>query len=271
MRDTAKSHLRSNQFQSGVSYAAGANGASIAYALLGPTTSRVPRIVVSSGLMLGCLQLQEPHDAPTDFLRTLSERAQVLIFDPAGKGLSSGAPRAWNPAEPNEIDAVTDAAGWEHYGVFAVFTDGPAAIAHAARRQERVTDLVLWCALSSMQAFRASKQGAILADIASRDTSLFLRTFAHVSLGWSDGSTARWMAELLEADGFDVVQFESDLQTVNAEAAMGDVLARTLVVHGRAAPLIDLDQSRSIVQRWVLKRRLRARWRWRGTAPTQSG
>ena len=142
-----------------VSYARAENGASIAYTILGSGLPSSPRIVISCGLMLGPYQLQFSRPEPDQFLLRLSQRAEVLIFDPAGLGLSGGESPPWDAAAPDEIDAVTRAAGWENYGVFGGFLEGPKVIAHAARRPGCVTDLLLWCSLSSIEILRETAQG----------------------------------------------------------------------------------------------------------------
>jgi DNA-binding NarL/FixJ family response regulator len=233
-----------------ISYARAENGASIAYALLGADIPGTPRIVISCGMLLGPYQMQFDRPEPRAFLQRLSQRAQVLVYDPEGWGLSGGDPRPWDPTEPDEIDAVTAAVGWDNFGLFGGFIDGPKAIAQAARRPGCVTDLLLWCSLTSIETMRATTQGAAIFELAARDPELFLHTFTHALTGWSDHEGARWLFELhSDAHGFHPQQFVHRLLEVNADQVIDRVRARTLVMYRRDSAIVDLSEARSTVQR----------------------
>lgn len=233
-----------------VSYARAEDGGSIAYALLGAGGAGAPRIVISCGLLLGPYQMQFNRPEPQAFLGRLSQRAQVLVFDPTGWGLSGGEPKAWDPSAPDDIDTVTRAVGWDSYGLFGGFIDGPRAIAHAVRRPDCVTDLLLWCSLSSIEMMRATPQGAAILDLAPRDGELFMHTFGHALSGWSDHDGARWLFELhASAPGFDTERFVRGLLEMDADPIIDRVSARTLVMFRRDSAIIDLDDARSTVQR----------------------
>lgn len=233
-----------------VSYARAEDGGSIAYAVLGAGGAGTPRIVISCGLLLGPYQMQFNRPEPQAFLQRLSQRAQVLIFDPAGWGLSGGEPRRWDPSAPDDIDTITRAVGWDNYGLFGGFIDGPRAITHAARRPDCVTDLLLWCSLSSVEMMRATSQGAAILDLADRDSELFIHTFGHAVTGWTDHEGARWLIELhAGAPGFDAKRFVRGLLEMDADPIIERVRARTLVMFRRDSALVDLDDARSNVQR----------------------
>ena len=119
-------------------------------------------------------------------------------------------------------------------------------IAHAARRPGCVTDLLLWCSLSSIEILRETAQGAAILDLAARDSSLFLHTFGHAMTGWSDHDGARWLFDLHEdAPGFHAGPFVEQLRSLDADGVIGEVRARTLVVFRRDSALINLDHARS--------------------------
>jgi pimeloyl-ACP methyl ester carboxylesterase len=233
-----------------ISYARAEDGGSIAYAVLGADIPGTPRIVISCGLLLGPHQMQFGRPEPQAFLRRMSQRAQVLVYDPAGWGLSGGEARSWDPTAPDELEAVTAAAGWDSYGVFGGFIDGPLAIAHAARRPDCVSDLLLWCSLTSIGTMRATTQGAAILDLAARDSELFMHTFGHALSGWSDHEGARWLFELhAGAPGFHPQRFVQRLTEMNADDVIDRVKARTLVLYRRDSAIVDLDEARSTVQR----------------------
>lgn len=116
------------------------DGAQIAYAVSGDGP---PVMLLPSWLTH--LEYQPRSVAWKPWLDALSSRYKLVRYDPRGCGLSDRnvddlAFETW----VHDADAVADAAGLERFSLIGTCQGGAVAIAYAARKPDRVANLVLY-------------------------------------------------------------------------------------------------------------------------------
>lgn len=178
----------------GIHYARTADGASIAFWQLGdgPPVIQMPSIPFSH------IQMEWADEDWRAWYQRLGEGFRLVRYDPRGCGLSS------NPGTPYTVDtmvddlrAVADRAACERFGLIAPVQAGPAAIAFAARNPERVSRLILWCAISRGDEIRTSSFEA-LRTLSHTDWALFAEAAAHALVaGWDNAHAAHRMAAIM--------------------------------------------------------------------------
>jgi class 3 adenylate cyclase len=117
------------------------DGKSIAYQHWGSGDRRV----VAIGPALGNLDLVWVDPALYDAFVNLGQRAQLIMYDQLGQGLSDPADHVPTLEErARDLAAVMDAGGFVSATVLAIFDACLGALVFAAQHPERVDGLVLW-------------------------------------------------------------------------------------------------------------------------------
>jgi class 3 adenylate cyclase len=181
----------------------------------------------------------------------LTARTRLVRYDGRGTGLSDrDAEDGSLEAAVRDLEGVADGLGIERFALFGCYGAAPAAIAYAARHPERVSHLLLWCAISGWGEVRtaAPERNDALKRLLDIDYELFTETLAHTAFGWSEGEPAHRMAVYMrEATSAD---FARRCWEVNEGESVGDQLplvrAPALVMHRRELPLFGLDVARRI-------------------------
>src|SRR6185369_200508 len=134
----------------------------------------------------------------------------------------------------SDVVAVVDAAGADRVAVFACLNAAPVGIAYAARCPDRVSHLVLWCAVARME-HGLSSQLATLLEIADKDWDLFTEAAAHAMVGWSAGEAAHRYAEFFRAcvTPENARALVAALRTSDVRERLPHVRVPTLVLHRR--------------------------------------
>ena len=117
----------------------------------------------------------------------LAEDWTLVEFDARGVGLSASddVDRSLDACVA-DIEAVADAAGLDHFAIFAGLLTGPMAVAYAARRPERVSHLILWCSFAAVSDYRSSPQALGPRAVG---TGTDWRTLMHVILSQGVGQS----------------------------------------------------------------------------------
>jgi pimeloyl-ACP methyl ester carboxylesterase/DNA-binding CsgD family transcriptional regulator len=242
--------LKGPSLNTALSYASAPDGASIAFNVLSARRPGAPRLVVVADLVLGAYQLQTESPAAHGFLEALQQHFEVLVSDPRGTGFSAGEQATMPLSEaPDDIATLTKYLGWDSYAVLGVMTDGPRAIAHAARHPDRVTGLVLWCAPASMMRMLGTSRGQALSELAARDPELFVDTLAHSLLGWDTPEESRRLAQLVRTGTPSLEDMVRRVHAADAQFALADLAMPTLVMYRRQLDVLTFDMARELVER----------------------
>ncbi len=142
-----------------------------------------------------------------------------------------------------DLQAVVDRLSLDNYALWATHDSGPVSIAYAARRPQRVTQLILWCTYAKTSDPAWAKA---LDEMITKDWEMATETMARGLLGWSAEDLARRTAAFIRqsitpeamaasssaADEFDV----TDL--------LAEVRSPTLVLHRAQLRFTDLGSAR---------------------------
>ena len=189
------------------------------------------------------LEWQLPEDRR--WLERLGRDRMLVGYDPRGLGLSDRVmPSRDLDAAVRDLDAVLDAVGGGPVALLAALNSAPLAITYAARRPERATHLVLWCA-SPRAAATLSPQIATLVDLIEKDWELVTEAVAHVLVGWGAGEAAPRYARFLRAcitpEAARALFASRD--TFDATPLLSAVRVPTLVLHRRDVTWVPLAHA----------------------------
>ncbi|MCH7578395.1 MAG: adenylate/guanylate cyclase domain-containing protein [Chloroflexi bacterium] len=232
-----------------IQYAQTKDGVSIAFSTLGEGTPYVYMPV----LLFSHLQLEWQNPEWRRWQERLAENRKVIRYDGRGSGLSDREVANYSlDALELDLEAVVDRLGNESFALYAPVYSGPVAIAYAARHQERVSHLVLWCSSARGSDFlEGTPQLETLAALRDSDWELYTETVAHVVFGWSEGEaahrTASYMQECVTPDAWR--ELFSALREFDVTALLPQVRSPTLVLHRRQFSLYPVELSRGLASR----------------------
>ena len=224
-----------------VQYATTADGLRIAFAVDG---SGHP-LVYMAPLPFRHVELEWQLTEDRRWLERLGGRYRVVRYDPRGLGLSDRNASQWTvDALVRDLAAVVDAVDAGPVALFACLNTAPIAIDYAVRHPDRVSHLILWCAVARM-ADALPPQVVTLLDLADKDWELFTEAVAHVMVGWSAGEAAHRYAEFLRACvTADVARtLIQSLATADVTAMLAAVRTPTLVLHRRGVQSVPLPRA----------------------------
>jgi len=235
-----------------IQYAETADGVNIAFWTLG---EGLP-VVETPNVPWNHIQLEWQWPGYRRWFERLTEKRKLIRYDSRGCGLSDREVADCSlDAYMLDLEAVVQRLGLDRFVLLASGNAGPVAITYAARHPERVSRLVLWCAIdfrqSRLRAFRALREG---------DWELFMETLAHAAAGWSAGEEASRVAAFLrgcatrEAAGAaltalreaDITPFLSQVSAPTLLMVGGDDL-EVLQLNREALELLGCDKHLEVV------------------------
>lgn len=219
-----------------IQYATTSDGVVIAFSTFGSG----PPLIVLPILPLSHLQVEWQMTGMREFLEHMAETHTVIRYDARGLGLSDRhAPDRSLDAHLLDVEAVVKRLGITSAGVFAASYSGPIAIRLAARRPDLVSKLALWCTHSFHGEVVAklpqvsNQQREAVNKLAGVDRELFIRTYLHRAVGWTEGEIANQFVEIAK-QSIDMENFFENLahhMAFDARADLPGVQAPTLVMH----------------------------------------
>ncbi|MGE3076480.1 MAG: adenylate/guanylate cyclase domain-containing protein [Dehalococcoidia bacterium] len=177
-----------------IQYAQTSDGANIAWWSLGdgPTVIQLPSIPFT--------HIQMEWDDPNwrGWYLTFGEGLRLIRYDSRGCGLSSAPTFDYClNAMVQDLESVVERSGAEDVVLLAPVQSGPVALVYAARHPERVSRIILWCAVSRGDEMRTSSFEA-LRTLSHTDWALFAETAAHALVaGWDEAQVAHRMASIM--------------------------------------------------------------------------
>lgn len=219
-----------------IQYTTTTDGVNIAYATMGEG----PPVVFMPVLPLSHLQVEWQMPGMREFLEQFGATYRLVRFDARGLGLSdrSDSERTLD-AHVRDLEAVVQRAGLSRFALFAASYSGPVAIRYAAVHPEQVSRLILWCT----HAYHAevidrlpkdlNQQRMAVNNLAGVDRDLYIRTYLHRAVGWTEGETASRFVDVAK-QSIDTGKFFENLANHAAFDARDDlpnVKCPVLVLH----------------------------------------
>jgi class 3 adenylate cyclase len=207
-----------------VQYAQTADKVSIAFWTLG---EGAPLVLMMSP-PFSHIQLEWQMPEFRRWYARLAETRKLVRYDGRGSGLSDREVTNYSlDTCVLDLEAVVDRLGLEQFDLFAVYHGGPAAIAYAARHQERVSHLVLWCSWARGSDEAGSPLLQTVRGFIRQNWETYTETVAGIMLGWSEPEAAHRFAVFLRESvtpeaaqaaleaiaSFDVVELLPQLRT----------------------------------------------------------
>jgi class 3 adenylate cyclase len=176
----------------------------------------------------------------------LAEKRTVVRYDGRGTGLSERDVADYSlDALLLDLEAVVDRLALEKFALLGCFAYGAVAIAYAARHPDRVSHLLLWCAMARHGDYPPAVR-ALEREVGGRDWGLYADTLAGLIV--VDPEEIPAVATFIRES----VTPEAAEAMINAERELDvayllpQVTARTLVLHRRQYQLLDVGVARRL-------------------------
>jgi pimeloyl-ACP methyl ester carboxylesterase/DNA-binding CsgD family transcriptional regulator len=189
-------------------------------------------------------------------MQELGVSNRVIRYDQRGCGLSDReVERISLEAMVDDLEAVVDAAGTEHFALLGISGGGPVAISYAARHPDRVSHLVLYGTYA-----RGRRKRDLTAE--QREEVELLQSMVRVGWGRSEPTfrrvfTSRFIPDASEEekDWFDELQrvsaspemaerLRDTWSDIDVTELLDEVAAPTLVAHARDEASVPFDEGR---------------------------
>ncbi len=237
-----------------IQYTTASDGVSLAYREFGDG----PPLVVLPMLPLSHLQAEWQVPGFREWFSRFAQTHRVIRYDARGTGLSARTVmHASLDDHVRDLEAVLQRAGREPVALFTASYAGPIGIAFAARHPELVSRMVLWCTHASMEDVAGrldpaqADQREAINNLAGVDWDLFIRTYLHRAVGWTEGDQANQFAQLarqsIEPEHFvdSLLQYAS----LDARGDLAQVQAPTLVLHRPRFPGSNVEVAKGLTAR----------------------
>lgn len=228
-----------------IQYAKTSDGLSIAHWAMGEG----PPLVVMPATPFTHIELEWKIPDSRRWLEALMAGRRLVRYDGRGFGLSDRTATDFTlEAQCLDLDAVADALGLTTFPLFAMGDSGMIAMAYAATRAERVSQLVLWCSWATRTDIARDARTRTLRSLIEQDWIIYTETAASVLLGWNETDAARRFAEFYRECAEPQVILRS-IDTVYASDAtpyLARIACPTLVMHRKGLPAVGVDAAQHI-------------------------
>ena len=229
-----------------------ADGTRIAYALTGSGTP-----LVRTGHWMTHIEHDWHSPIWRPFLDELGKRFEVVRYDQRGNGLSDWDVKDFSLERFTEdLEAVVDATGRDRFALYAASQGVPVAVNYAVRHPEAVSHLILHGGFARGRLVRRSdaeiEQGEAILTLIQHGWGLagspFLKSFTTMYIPGGSQEQMDSLVELqrLTTSARNAVAIRRAIDRFDVTDLMGQVSARTLVVHARDDGVQPLDQGRAL-------------------------
>ena len=239
------------QFRQQIRFCSSADGTRIAYA----SSGKGPPLLSAANWLT---HLEEESRSPVwlHWLNELSRSNTLVRYDKRGCGLSERAARNLSfEAFVADLEAVSDAAGWERFALLGECQGGPIAIEYAARHPERVSHLVL---------YGTFVRGRLKRQPTPEQVAEAELLFKAIEVGWAEKDPAyrqvfatRFMPEgaaehirsfcaleLAATSPSVAARLLREFSQIDVEAAAARVRCPTLVLHATRDAVVPFEEGR---------------------------
>jgi pimeloyl-ACP methyl ester carboxylesterase/DNA-binding CsgD family transcriptional regulator len=230
-----------------IRFCTASDGARIAYAVhgRGPPLVRVATWLTHLELDWGSLVWRH-------WLDRLGETHTVVRYDERGCGLSeAGSGELSVPTWVGDLEAVIEAAGFDHCALLGVSQGAAIAVAYAARHPDRVTDLVLYGGYARGRRRRGqdAQEEALVAAIRAGwggDERAYRQLFSMLFLPGGTPEQMAWYEELLRSttSAEEAIRLFRARGSVDVRDDAPSVRSRTLVIHARGDHVVPVEEGR---------------------------
>jgi len=228
-----------------VQYAQTEDGLSIAYWAMGEG----PPLILLPNIPLSHVELEVRIPEYRAWYESMIGFSRLVRYDNRGSGLSDrDVSDVSLEAHVRDLSAVADQFGGQPLVLVAPVRIGPVAITYAARWPERVSHLVFWCSYARGVDYFQSPLHQTLKAMRDKDWETYIRTLAHVALGWEAGEPAlRYAAYMRECVSQEVAgSIFDETETFDASDLLPQIKAATLVLHRRGVAFPPIELSRGL-------------------------
>ncbi|HEY5639946.1 MAG TPA: adenylate/guanylate cyclase domain-containing protein [Dehalococcoidia bacterium] len=232
-----------------IQYTKTADGAGIAYAILGRGRPlvRMGPIVTSFAADWG-----GPGYGPS--LRRLAEHHQLVMYDGRGCGLSQRDATDFSlEARIKDLDAVVRATGEEVIDLWAYEWSAPVAVAYAVQNPETVRHLILEGGFGRAADVATREQIKALIDLCRTNWRLGSRTLAHVAhpTRESDGTISMGLLESFRdaIDGDGMAEWFTQAYEMDVTDLLSQIEVPTLVLHRRGDRVVRFALGQELAAR----------------------
>jgi class 3 adenylate cyclase len=232
-----------------IQYTKTADGAGIAYAILGRGRPlvRMGPIVTSFAADWG-----GPDSGP--LLGRLADHHQLVMFDGRGCGMSQRDATDFSfEARIRDLDAVVQAVGQEEVDLWGYEWSVPVAIAYTVRNPETVTHLILEGGFSRAADVTPQEQIKVLIDLCRTNWKLGSRTLAHVAhpTREEDDTISKGLIESFRnaIEGEGMADWFSEAYKMDVTDLLPQVNVPTLVFHRRGDRVVRFALGQDLAAR----------------------
>ena len=221
-----------------IQYAQTKDGVNIAFWTLGEG----PPLVIMAEPVVSHVQLEWQMPRLRRWYEHLAEKRMVVRYDSRGVGLSDREVLDHSlDALVTDLEAVLERLGLDRFALFASMAGGMVAVKYAAKSQERISHLILWCAYARSSYLYHSKHFRSLEALMDVDWETATETWARVVLGGSDDELARQAAAFMrECITQEAMQTRIDtFRDIDIRALLPRLKSPTLVLQRRQLPNRD--------------------------------
>jgi len=223
-----------------IQYAKTSDGVNIAYAVFGDGP---PLVYLPSAYGIGVHYYSHMSYTRRSIDQMTAAGLQVVRYD--GRGTGASDPTEMEPTLETavlDLEAVVERLGFERFALLGHFGGAQAAIAYAARRPERVTQLVLrdpWASVTDMyQMFPGNRVLAAMRPFAEQHWELICINIAAVGFGLADSDMSKEYAAAIRSGITPAtwVRAEQATEKIDVTGLLEAVSVPTLVVMDMALP-----------------------------------
>jgi len=224
-----------------IQYTRTTDGVSIAFSTLGKGVPLVQTPVAVCGVLQ--VEWQIPPIRAWD--ERVAQKRMLVKYDSRGTGLSTRkASDCSLDALVRDLKAVVDYLELPRFALMGTVNHGPVAVAYAARYPERVSHLILWNTYARSSDFW-TPQAESVTQLVESDWVAYTELVTHYFAGWSTAEATRQLAEMLRKSVApeQYLALYSTLGQADVAALLPEVRARTLVLHRRQIPWLNLEAA----------------------------
>jgi class 3 adenylate cyclase/pimeloyl-ACP methyl ester carboxylesterase len=220
------------------------DGVRIAYAIIGDGP---PLVYVRP--VFGHLELEWERPEIRDYFSALARHHMVIRWDTHGTGLSDRERTQFTlDGQVAELESVVDLLDVDRFDLIGDASGGPAAIAFAAERPDRVHRLVLYGTFAYGSAVGPPEVLEAMTSLIRANWGLGSKTFADLIVPDVDTETVAQAAKLLRAsvDGETAARLYELAWTTDVRDHLPRIRARTLVLHRHGERTVPFALGRDL-------------------------